>query len=77
MIFRLIPILQKCFNENPQAWTNFKKISELYQRVRIDSIQRDKNKDRVIVEKRLNKLITQSEQNNMFGDWNDYGRLLY
>jgi hypothetical protein len=48
----------------------------LYQRVRIDSIQRDKKRDIEVYQKRLKKLIENSKQNKMFGDWNDYGRLL-
>lgn len=74
--FQIDVDIQKQLCENPQAWANFKKFPELYQRVRIDSIQRDKNKDKEVFEKRLNRLVTQSQQNKMFGDWNDYGRLL-
>ena len=74
--FQIDHDIEMSFNENPQAWDNFKSFPELYQRVRIDSIQRDKNKNREVFEKRLNKLITNSERNKMFGDWNDYGRLL-
>ncbi|MDV0443102.1 YdeI/OmpD-associated family protein [Methanorbis rubei] len=63
------------FKENPAAWDNFKSFPSLYQRVRIDSIQRDKKKDRAVFEKRVKKLIEQSAAGKMFGDWNDYGRL--
>ena len=63
------------FKNNPAAWENFMAFPKLYQRVRIDSIQRDKKKDRAVFERRLNKLIEQSEAGKMFGDWNDYGRL--
>lgn len=55
---------------------NFIKFPKLYQRVRIDCIQRDKKKDRIVFEKRLFKLIQQLADNKMFGEWNDYGRLL-
>lgn len=68
--------IQKAFWENPLAWKNFQSFPALYQRVRIDSIQRDKKKDREIFEIRLKKLVEQSEAGKMFGDWNDYGRLL-
>ncbi len=68
--------IYRAFQENPVAWENFCKFPPLYQRVRIDSIQRDKKKDRSVFEMRLNKLITQSQAGKMFGDWNDYGRLL-
>lgn len=68
--------ISRAFRGNPAAWENFCKFPPLYQRVRIDSIQRDKKKDRGVFEMRLNKLITQSQAGKMFGDWNDYGRLL-
>ncbi len=68
--------IQQAFDENPTAWRNFQSFPPLYQRVRIDSIQRDKKKDRIVFEKRLKKLVDQSEAGKMFGDWNDYGRLL-
>ena len=66
----------QAFQSNPTAWENFRSFPKLYQRVRIDSIQRDKKKDRDVFEKRLKKLIEQSQAGKMFGDWNDYGRLL-
>ena len=68
--------IMSAFNANPEAWKNFNNFPALYQRVRIDSIQRDKKKDRAVFEKRVKKLIEQSAQGKMFGDWNDYGRLL-
>ncbi len=64
------------FDANPIAWDNFIGYPSLYQRVRIDSIQRDKKKDRLTFDKRVKKLIEQSAEGKMFGDWNDYGRLL-
>lgn len=68
--------IQQAFLERPAAWEKFQDFPALYQRVRIDCIQRDKKKDRAVFEKRLKKLIEQSEAGKMFGDWNDYGRLL-
>ncbi len=68
--------IMQAFNDNPLAWENFKNFPILYQKVRIDSIQRDKKKDRIVFDKRLEKLIRESEQKNMFGDWNDYGLLI-
>ncbi len=68
--------IRRAFLDDPIAWENFKSFPTLYQRVRIDSIQRDKKKDREVFEKRLKKLIAQSHDGKMFGDWNDYGRLI-
>lgn len=68
--------IYQAFQDNPDAWKNFQSFPKLYQRVRIDSIQRDKKKDREVFNKRLKKLIAQSQAGKMFGDWNDYGRLI-
>ena len=68
--------IMQAFHSNPLAWDNFIRFPKLYQRVRIDSIQRDKKKDRGVFDKRLEKLIEQSQAGKMFGDWNDYGRLI-
>lgn len=74
--FQIDPEIMTAFKQQPEAWQNFQHFPQLYQRVRIDAIQRDKRKDRVVFDKRLTKLIKQSAQNHQFGDWNDYGRLL-
>ena len=74
--FAVDPEICQAFLENPTAWRNFSSFPELYQRVRIDTVQRDKKKDRKVFERRLNKLISRSQAGKMFGDWNDYGRLL-
>lgn len=68
--------IQQSFDQNPIAWANFQQFPALYRRVRIDAIQRDKRKDRPVFDRRLDRLITQSAANRMFGDWNDYGRLV-
>ena len=52
--------IMSVFKENPEAWKNFITFPALYQRVRIDSIKRNKKKDRDIFEKRVKKLIEQS-----------------
>lgn len=67
--------IQKAFDANPTALANFRQFPLLYQRVRIDTIQRDKHKDLQLFRRRLERLIEQSERNKMFGAWNDNGRL--
>lgn len=74
--FEIDDEIMHAFKENPIAWENFKSFPPLYQRVRIDSIQRDKKKDRSVFDKRVKKLMEQSAAGKVFGDWNDYGRLL-
>lgn len=63
------------FTANPTAWKNFKSFPALYQRVRIDNIQRNKA-CKEIFDSRLQKLIDASERDEMIGDWHDCGRLL-
>ena len=62
--------------KTPDVWQNFIKFPDLYQRVRIDTIQREKNRQRKIYEYALKKFIDNTKRGIMFGEWNDYGRLL-
>jgi len=73
--FEITPEIVEEFSANPTAWNNFKSFPILYQRVRIDNIQRNKAKQDLF-ESRLQKLIEASERNEMIGDWHDCGRLL-
>ena len=59
--------IYQAFNDNPVAWENFKTFPKLYQRVRIDSIQRDKKKDRAVFDICLEKLIEQSDEQSEAG----------
>ena len=61
--------------EDDITWKNFLNFPPLYQRVRVDTIQIKKN-DPELFNRRLKKLIDNTRQNIMFGEWNDNGRLL-
>ena len=61
--------------EDKKVWNNFNKFPDLYKKIRIDNIawvRKDKN----LFKSRLDKLIKTSKENKMYGQWNDYGRLL-
>ncbi|MDE6522998.1 MAG: YdeI/OmpD-associated family protein [Muribaculaceae bacterium] len=73
--FVIIPEVIEIFKANPTAWENFKSFPSLYQRVRIDNIQRNKA-CKEMFDSRLKKLIEASERGEMIGEWHDYGRLL-
>ena len=73
--FEIIPGILSQFRNNPVAWANFCGFHPLYQRVRIDNIQRKKSYSQIF-HSRLRKLIEASERGEMIGDWNDCGRLL-
>lgn len=59
-----------------RVWSNFKKFPPLYQRVRVSNILFYKRRDPSAYKKMLNHLIKETKKGEMFGEWNDYGRLL-
>lgn len=61
-----------------QTWHNFQSFPPLYQRVRVDAVQREKGKSgkKAVYESTLAKLIENTRQGIMYGEWNDGGRLL-
>lgn len=73
--FVIMPEIVAAFKACPVAWVNFCAFPPLYQRVRIDNIQRVVSKAELF-EHRLIKLIEASERDEMIGDWHDCGRLL-
>ena len=73
--FVIIPEILSAFKSRPVAWKKFCDFPPLYQRVRIDNIQRVVSKPDLF-ESRLIKLIEASGRGEMIGDWHDCGRLL-
>lgn len=73
--FKIDSELLEILKQDAQVWRNFQSFPPLYQRVRIDLIQRVK-KNKSMYENRLKHFIEKTGQNKMFGEWNDYGRLL-
>lgn len=65
----------KALHADEQVWKNFLAFPPLYQRVRIDTIQ-IKVKQPELFQSRLQKLIENTKNGVMYGDWNDNGRLL-
>lgn len=73
--FVIDPLIVQRLNEEQRVHDNFMGFPELYQRIRIDTIQRVRN-DKELYQSRLDKLINKTRDNQMYGDWNDSGRLL-
>lgn len=67
-------ILQ-ALQEDPEVYTHFLAFPKLYQRVRIDTIQSTYHQPEIFYH-RLQKLITNTKANKMYGQWHDHGRLL-
>jgi len=62
--------------KDPIIAKNFNNFPDLYKRIRIDSIQRYKSINKDTYKKALNNFKKQTKANKMYGNWNDYGRLL-
>lgn len=61
--------------EDAQVFKQFMDFPELYRRIRIDTIQ-SVREDRETYLRRLDKLIEKTKANEMYGQWNDDGRLI-
>ena len=60
---------------NEGIWENFQKFPSLYKRVRIDTIQSTRKCPKIF-QSRLQKFLDKTKSGIMYGEWNDYGRLL-
>lgn len=61
---------------NPDIWRNFESFPELYQRIRIYNIQFYRKRDPKTFNDSLAKFLENTKDGKMYGEWNDYGRLL-
>jgi hypothetical protein len=59
-----------------RVWSRFKSFPSLYRRVRAGNIAFYKKRNPAMYEKALFHLITETKKGKMYGEWNDYGRLL-
>lgn len=73
--FRINEVIEQRLKEEKQVYENFLAFPDLYKRVRIDTIQSN-IKQPELFKKRLDKFITNTRDNKMYGQWHDYGRLL-
>ena len=58
----------------PGAWANFEVFPDLYRRVRVGNIE-EMRKNGVEFERRLRNFVSKTARNQMYGNWNDGGRL--
>ena len=59
-----------------RCWSIFKKFPELYQRIRVYNVCFYKKRNPEAYQKALTHLIEETLAGRMYGEWNDYGRLL-
>ena len=73
--FRVDPDIEAALKQE-RVWTKFRAFPPLYQRVRAYNTAFYKRSNPEGYRKRLERLIEETKQGRMFGEWNDYGRLL-
>ena len=73
--FRVDPDVQAALKA-ARCWTKFRQFPPLYQRVRAYNVAFYKGRDPETYEKALASLIARTKRGEMYGEWNDYGRLL-
>lgn len=66
--------IMQALEADPEIQQNFSAFPELYQRIKIDNIQRY-GADVELFERRLEKLLTNTKANQLFGAWDDNSRL--
>ena len=59
-----------------RVWSKFKSFPPLYQRIRAYNVAFYKKRNPAMYEQSLKHLVGETKQGRMFGEWNDYGRLL-
>ena len=59
-----------------RCWKKFKTFPELYQRIRSYNVAFYRKIDETLYQTAMDNLIKNTKDNKMFGEWNDYGRLL-
>lgn len=59
-----------------RVWSAFRSFPPLYQRIRAYNIAFYKTRDPQTYQKALAHLIAETKKGQLFGEWNDYGRLL-
>lgn len=59
-----------------RVWSKFRKLHPLYQRIRASNLAFYKSHYPDPYKRALDHLIEETKNGNMFGEWNDYGRLL-
>ena len=72
--FEIDKDILKSLKKDGVAWDNFNNFPELYKRVRIGNIQKEK-KSSEAYKKALKHFLEETKENNMYGDWDDNGRL--
>jgi uncharacterized protein YdeI (YjbR/CyaY-like superfamily) len=72
--FTLAEDIVQALKAQPNAWTNYLAFPDLYRRVRIGYVE-EVRKNASEFERRLRNFVGKTARNQMFGNWDDGGRL--
>ena len=72
--FKIDPDIAQALKD-ARVYSKFKRFPPLYQRIRAYNVAFCKNRDKQAYEKALAHLIAETKKGNLYGEWNDYGRL--
>ncbi len=73
--FRVDADLERALKD-ARCWSKFRSFPALYQRVRAYNVTFYKTRDAGAYERGVENLIAHTRRGEMYGEWNDYGRLL-
>ena len=73
--FKIDDDILKLLKKDDEIWKNFNGFPPLYKRIKIGNIQ-DKRKNRDEFEKSLANFLKKTKENKIYGNWDDYGRLI-
>lgn len=73
--FKIDPEIEQALKTDPDLYQIFLSFPELYRRIRIDTIQSYKNQPDLFC-KRLEKFLLHTREHQLYGQWNDHGRLI-
>ena len=62
--------------KSARVWSTFRSFPVLYQRIRAYNVAFYKKRNPEVYSQTLEHLIAETRRGRMFGEWNDYGRLL-
>ena len=73
--FKIDPDVEAAMKQ-ARVYSKFRSFPPLYQRVRAYNVAFYKKRDPETYQRMLERLIQETKAGNLFGEWNDYGRLL-
>ena len=73
--FRIDPEVEAALKK-ARVWTAFRAFPPLYQRIRAYNVAFYRQRDEALYHQSLDHLIRETRKHRMYGEWNDYGRLL-